>query len=281
MKVNTFIVGAPKAGTTSLHFYLDQHPDVTMSSVKEPDYFSCKEVKELYYRSKVIDTTKGYNSLFEKESKVMGESSVSYLFYENVPKRIFEYNPNAKIIIMLRNPVERAFSHFSMDSRLGLCNVSLFTILSNSSKYKLFFQQFVELGDYVDQIKRYQSHFDSKQIKILFYDDLKSDATDLVSSVFDFLELENIKVDLEIKNQMLSPSNSLVGYLYKSHFARKAMKFIVSDKLVTSIKKYVFRSKNKAKINGEELEFLQQYYSAGIANLEKLTHKDLASWKRK
>ena len=69
MKVNTFIVGAPKAGTTSLHYYLNQHADVSMSSVKEPNFFSSKEVESLFYNSKCIDDSNDYHGLFTKEKR--------------------------------------------------------------------------------------------------------------------------------------------------------------------------------------------------------------------
>ena len=131
MKVNTFIVGAPKAGTSSLHFYLNQHPEICMSSVKEPNFFSAKEVENLYYNSQIVSSTKDYNSLFESDVKIKGESSVSYLYYKEVAKRIYEYNAKAKIIIMLRKPVDRLFSHYLMDKRLGLCSVSLQEIYDN------------------------------------------------------------------------------------------------------------------------------------------------------
>ena len=124
MKVRIFIVGAPKAGTTSLHYYLNEHPEILMSSVKEPDFFLEKEIDDigLYYGTTRIETSDKYHNLFsdKKDEEIFGESSVSYLYYPEVPKRIKEYNTEAKIIIMLRNPVDRAFSHYLMDFKLGL-----------------------------------------------------------------------------------------------------------------------------------------------------------------
>ena len=144
MKVNTFIVGAPKAGTTSLHYYLNQHADVSMSSVKEPNFFSSKEVESLFYNSKCIDDSNDYHGLFSKEKRqIIGEASVSYLYYEKVPNRIHDYNSEAKIIIMLREPVERSFSHYLMDYRLGFCSVKLEDIIANPQIYPQFFQQYI------------------------------------------------------------------------------------------------------------------------------------------
>ena len=140
MKVNTFIVGAPKAGTTSLHFYLQQHPDVCMSEIKEPNYFTAQEVVKLYYDVSPVNSEDWYHSIFTKPTrKVIGEGSVSYLFYPEVAQKIYNYNPEARILIILRNPVQRAFSHYLMDFRLGLCNISLEEILDKPSKYPHFY----------------------------------------------------------------------------------------------------------------------------------------------
>ena len=104
MKVDFFIVGAPKSGTTSLYHYLNQHSDINMSIVKEPNYFSAEELKrqDLYYKAKIISVIDEYNNLFErkKNNQLLGEASVSYLFYSDVAGKIKSYNPDAEIIIL-------------------------------------------------------------------------------------------------------------------------------------------------------------------------------------
>ena len=96
MKVDFFIVGAPKAGTTSLYHYLNEHLEVEMSSQKEPDYFSDDALQEqgMYYGKNRIDTLDKYNNLFvNPQAKLRGEGSVSYFFYDDVPNKIKKYNP--------------------------------------------------------------------------------------------------------------------------------------------------------------------------------------------
>ncbi len=280
MKVNTFIVGAPKAGTTSLHFYLNQHPKICMSSVKEPNFFSAKEVENLYYGSEIINSSKDYNSLFDFNCKINGDASVSYLYYPQVAKRIYEYNNDAKIIIMLRNPTQRLYSHYLMDKRLGYCSISLQEIYNNRDKYPLFFQQFFSLGNYSHQIKNYEEFFDKSQILILLYDDLKSDTESLVNSVFSFLKVEKINIDLQIKNQMLTPSNALLSRLYKYKFSRKLSHLLFSDFLKNKIKKSFFISKTKQELAESELKMVSNYYEDEISNLEILINTDLSSWKK-
>lgn len=280
MKVNTFIVGAPKAGTSSLHFYLNQHPQVCMSSVKEPNFFSAKEVENLYYNSDIVSSTKDYNSLFESDLKIKGESSVSYLYYHQVARRIYEYNNDAKIIIMLRNPTFRLFSHYLMDKRLGFCSVSLQEIYDNRGTHSLFFQQFFSLGNYSEQIKKYQEVFDKSQILILLYDDLKLDTKLVVERVFSFLNVEKKDVDLQVKNQMLVPTNGLLSVIYKFRFIRKFLRFLFPSQLIKSIKKTFFNSKNIDKLSPSELKMISNYYEDEISNLELLINYDLSSWKK-
>ena len=135
MKVDFFIVGAPKAGTTSLYHYLNEHPQVEMSLQKEPDYFSEAAIQEqgIYYGKNRIDTEEKYNTLFNTQKKdvIFGEGSVSYLFYPTVAQDIKAYNSMAKIIIMLRNPIDRAFSHYLMDFRLGLLSDRFKDVFNN------------------------------------------------------------------------------------------------------------------------------------------------------
>ena len=94
MKVDFFIVGAPKAGTTSLYHYLNEHLEIEMSSQKEPNYFSDEALKRqgMYYRKNRIDNLEKYHDLFtNKAVKLRGEASVSYLFYDDVPQKIKDY----------------------------------------------------------------------------------------------------------------------------------------------------------------------------------------------
>ena len=112
---NLFIVGAMKSGTTSLYEYLNVIPRIYMSPIKEPKYFHMKGYgKEV--NVKRISDKKNYLNLFEKVNteKIIGEASPDYLFDPNSPRLIHKKVPNANIIICLRDPVERTFSHYLM-----------------------------------------------------------------------------------------------------------------------------------------------------------------------
>ena len=149
-----FIVGAPKAGTTSLYHYLEEHPEVYMSPIKETNFFSSKQMQEqeLYYDATPIQSKNQYLELFKdvSQEKQVGEASVSYLYYTGVAKKILEFNPKAKIVIMLRNPVERAFSHYLMDKRLGYLHLLLW-MLYKSQKNFIALSTICALGNYFHQ----------------------------------------------------------------------------------------------------------------------------------
>ena len=279
MKVNTFIVGAPKAGTTSLHFYLQQHPDVCMSEIKEPNYFTAQEVVKLYYDVSPVNSEDWYHSIFTKPTrKVIGEGSVSYLFYPEVAQKIYEYNPEARIIIVLRNPVQRAFSHYLMDFRLGLCNISLEEILDKPSKYPHFYLQFVELGMYHQQINRYIDVFGHEQVKVMFYDDLRKDTNLFVDQVFSFLALKSVDVNMVVKNKFKQPSSTIIAKLYQFKWLRSYLNILFSKELLLKIKSVLFNDSKKPHLDPSTKRKLSEIYKKDIAELSKLLSKDLSSW---
>jgi hypothetical protein len=286
MKVDFFIVGAPKAGTTSLYKYLNQHQDVVMSSVKEPNYFSKEELEsqDLYYASKNITDEKDYHSLFQAngEKKKLGEASVSYLFYPKVSKRIFTYNKDAKIIIILRNPVDRAYSHYKMDFRLGFVKRDFEDlVLNNNQEGSLFYQQYIDLGLYYQQVKSYIDEFGSSNVCVMFYEDLKKDRATFVNNIFSFLNLKsdsNINFNLKYNKSKL-PSNNFMRYLYSISLVRKTASFLFNERLINFINKNFFRESNQ-EIESKVRHKLNQVFLNDIFMLEKLLNKDLSSWRK-
>src|SRR5215469_4673603 len=118
-----FIIGAANSGTTSLYGWLKQHPEIFMPALKEPHYFSQirPSYEQRYLRTYVTDS-RAYLKLFCRGacSRAIGEASPSYLFDREAPLRIRSVVPHAKIIVLLRDPLERAQSHYLMDVREGV-----------------------------------------------------------------------------------------------------------------------------------------------------------------
>ena len=279
MKVNTFLVGAPKAGTTSLYFYLQQHPDVCMSKIKEPNYFTAQQVVNMYYDVIPVNSEDWYHSIFaEPNRRVIGECSVSYLFYPEVAEKIYDYNPESKILIILRNPVQRAFSHYLMDCRLGLCDISFEEILNNPSKYPHFYQQFISLGMYHQQIKRYIDIFGQNQVKVMFYDDLKTDTNLFINQIFSFLNLTSINVNIVVKNKFKQPSSKVVAKLYQFKWLRSYLNSLFPKEILLMIKSVLFKDSKKPTLDPTIKRKLSQIYKKDLAELSKLLSKDLSAW---
>ena len=231
---NFFIVGAPKCGTTALFRFLEHHPQVFLSDPKEVNFFSKKELEEqnLYYQDFKPKNEKEYLNLFknaEKQHKIIGEASVSYLYYPDVAKRIYSFNPDSKIVILLREPVSRAWSHYLMDKRLGLVKKELMEIFkSKESIDSLNFQQYFLLGNYSIQIERYIRFFGKGNVKIFFSDDLKNNTDNVVAELYQFLGIKYYQIAEETShNSYKEPKGVLIQKLYSTSFLRKNIKRLI------------------------------------------------------
>jgi len=183
---NLFIIGAMKCGTSSLHRYLDLHPQISMSTNKEPHFF-----ERLWFpddNEKWNENLQWYMSLFDKK-QIRGESSTGYTMYPDRPdiaKRIHSMTPDAKFIYIVRNPIERIISHFLHYSNKGYINhnsVERF-LLSPNQNYPLF------ICHYAMQLQQYLKYFSYDQILVLNSDDLKFKRLKTIKKVFNFLEVD-------------------------------------------------------------------------------------------
>ena len=285
-KVDFFIVGAAKAGTTSLYSYLNKHPEIEMSTIKEPDYFSNEfiEQQSLYYKKESIKSLNKYHSLYsDTKNLIRGEASVSYLFYEKVPKKIFKYNSRSKVIIMLRNPSDRAYSHYLMDKRLGFVRESFENIVHKKSTHKnsaLFYQQYIELGQYAFQIKNYFDVYSKKNILIIDYDDFIYKSSEVMNKVCVFLNVENRSFSNtnKVYNKYTNPSNKLVKVLYTFRFLREFIGNFFSESLKIKIQALFFTDEKKPTLNSEIQIFLKEYYKVELEKLSKLLNQNYSKW---
>lgn len=198
-----FVVGAARCGTTSLHFALAEHPYIYMSAIKEPNYFAHdKAVLDLRHPDnsmisrKSIFTQQEYLQLFEAAPeyvKYVGESSPLYLPSPGAARRIKDFSPDAKIICLLRNPVDRAISHFTRFLQIeGYRPGEISPILSRGVPTHLsdWWDYFVRLGMYSHQLKRYLLQFTEDSVYVGFYDVLAQKPEVLSRQLAEFLELE-------------------------------------------------------------------------------------------
>lgn len=206
---NFFIVGKPKAGTTALHYLLAQHPDIFMSSFKEPHHFHLEHVQAGMERNRGMsglaykDRDK-YLELFQDATneKVVGESSTGYLYSKSAAREIAKFNPDAKILMVLREPVDFMHSFHSQLLRSANENEPDFRTalkLEESRKqgqnipFTATYPEnllYVDQALYADQVKRYFEVFDSKNIKVVIYEDLRADNLQIYREILEFLEVD-------------------------------------------------------------------------------------------
>jgi hypothetical protein len=278
---NFFVVGAPKAGTSSLYQYLSQHPSVFVPEIKEPHHFSYPEVADTYYKAAFIDGRSEYKQLYSraKETQWAGDFSPSYLHSTEAAGRIFAFNPNARIIILLRNPTDRAISHYLMDVRLGIQKKPMLSSIGGSEANRLYRKEYLEVGLYSQQVQRYLDLFPAEQVLLMNYDELASNASCFVVRVLDFLGLEATQeIDTDEKfNTFRLPRSALLGSLYNSSLKRKLRK-IVPSAWKTYVRDLIF-SGNRPAMQKERRE-LVTIFEADVCALELLAGWDLADWKR-
>lgn len=188
---NLFIVGAMKSGTTSLHNYLNKHRQIFMSDMKEPGYF----VEEINWNK----GERWYLSLFDNariQHRYCGESSTDYTklpIYQGVPERIKAFNPQAKIIFIMRDPFARIVSHYWFAVRhiyTGGLRQDFYTACTKDPR-------FISFSNYPMQIRPYLKLFGKMQVKLVLFEDLLREPQALVREILEWLELES-EVDDDI-----------------------------------------------------------------------------------
>ena len=287
MKTNLFIVGAAKSATTSFHDYLSQHPQINMSSIKEPNFFSKEEVcnDNLYYKgAPLVKNADEYESLFvnEYKFKVRGESSVSYLFYPNVAKRLKEYNEKSKILIFLRNPVQRAFSHYLMDYTAGYFNISFSELIKKPKLNIKAYQQTILQSFYFDQVNRYLEVFGERNVKIIILEEIENKTNSVMKDIEDFLCIDNYNAYSFVKKNRFSYSNSkLINFFYRSHFTKNLLRKFINKNDISNLKS-IFLKASKPMITVDSKVFLENLFLEDVKNLSDLLKKDLnLIWKLK
>jgi hypothetical protein len=290
---NLLIVGAAKCGTTSLHNYLKQHPDIFMTEHKEPHFLINSEIgKDRVH--KAVNTLEEYEEMFKTEGKYKykGESSVMYLaFPEFSIKNIKKYlDPDVKIIIMLRNPIERAFAGYLHNLRYNPSEDLSFEDAFDKSEER-YHQvgdmtpdtRYLHVGNYHYQVESFMTMFNDN-VLVIMYDDYINDIDLCLSNVFDFLDIDKIFVDT-LRKHMVG------GWIFKSKFLRNL--FIPKNNFKSLIKSFLPNNKIRKALKHKMMNIsivetpciseemhkkLIEYYRKDINSLSKLLNKELNHW---
>jgi len=208
-KPNFFIVGSRKCGTTALYNYLKLHPDIFLPELKEPKYFG----KDLPFKKTRWDNSpKKYLQLFKNADnrKMIGEASTSYLYSKSAAYEIKKFSPDAKIIIMLRNPVDQIYASHAGMYYLGIENIANFKkALASEKKRELLSKKNKNLrillyrhnALYYQQVKRFIDLFEYKNVHFVKFDEFVKNTEKVYKSTLKFLQVdETYKIDLEKVN---------------------------------------------------------------------------------
>jgi hypothetical protein len=309
---NFFVIGAAKCGTTTLYDFLEQHPDVYMSPIKEPHHFSKDIVMENfsteykhYLKTRNVNLNEylqsdlsrkiwewyisdynQYLQLFKNvnSEKAIGEISNGYLFSEVAAKEIYATYPNAKIIMILRNPVERAYSHYLANVRDGRTTLGFRDeIIDDEKKTRkgwCISHCYVEMGMYHDQIKRFIDVFPSSQIKIYLNDDLKKSASVVGKDLLSFLQVNlNATIDYSKKQNeaRLPKSAGIIKLITQTGLKRKIFRAL-PKKMQEKVKPLFFKEGNIPKISKEDHQWLLEKYKSDIEKTQNLIGRDLSDW---
>jgi hypothetical protein len=309
---NFFIVGAPKAATTFLYACLDQHPQIYMCPIKEPNFFASemrpehfseaerprviREARELqtYLRGEMREKRFGgfvtswddYLKLFANVSDeiAIGEASPCYLWSQTAARHIASRVPHARIIINLRNPLDRAFSQYLHMLTVGFTSRSfrqeIEAALRPGDKHYALERSLLEFGNYSSQIKRYREAFPRSQIHISFYEDLQRSPTALVEGLLTFLGVDpamTVDVSQRQHEPRISRLNGVVYFLKKwrvwSH-----LRNLLPKPLGPRLRSVLMRSRTSLVMSPADHAILADYYRDDIRELGKVLDRDLTSW---
>jgi len=272
---NLFIVGAPKAGTTSLYHYLKEIPGIFMSPNKEPNYFSVIASPETEYSHPIRDKNE-YLKLFKdsKSEHFLGEATALYLLDPEAPKLIHEVSPDAKIIISLRDPIDRAESHYLMYTRYGRTKRSFHEELFHELEHGVdLVNPFVRLeaGLYFEQVKRYIDTFGCEKVKVIIFEEFVKNPKKTVQEILDFLKinhsLENFKGEKHHSHSVIRGPLSR-KFLESRTISKIAKKVLSSDSRI-NLREKILKTKSKPKMAEKDVDVLRKYYFDDVKKLQE------------
>ena len=284
---NFFLVGAAKAGTTSIYTYLSQHPKVFFPAIKEPHFFTqVRPARQQRFLIEAITKRSAYLRLYVHATSysVIGDASPSYLWHPEVPQRIRAEVPEAKIAVVLRDPVERAYSHYLMDYREGVQSKSFYqALLDDMNRHEkgwgisyLYF----ELGLYAEQLQRYLETFKPERVKVLMFDDFRRDAMAVLREIAGFLGLDPnplAHVDTSQKyNSYAAPRNQYLRRVAGAKFSRMLGQTLMPRRLGAFIFERIFlKQASKPLLDPHARDLLCSLYDPELDKLEKLLGRRL------
>jgi len=280
---NFFIVGTMRAGTTSLYEYLNRSPGVFMSKEKEPRYFS-----GVFEKRPRIENKSEYLKLFQDSagSTAIGEATTSYLLDPEAPENIYSALPHARIIIMLRNPRDRAFSHWHFNTvrgqiagkneTLSFRNAIEAELADQSQKFFGISRLYIEQGYYAKQVARYFDRFPRNQVKVIIFEDFIKNTNPVTQDALSFLHIEPHDISI---GQVYNAAQSFARRETRGNLAARVLHSktirafgrVIPTPIRSSVKRKVLeRKKANPRMRPGDRKFLDDLYRDDISKLEKI-----------
>ena len=296
MEVNAFLVGASKCGTSTLVDLMSVHEEISVCGIKEPNYFS-DDLPEDVFSRRHAKNVEQYHDLWaggNEKTVVKIEASVGYFYSKVAAMKIKEYNPSSKIIIILRNPVDRLRSAHGHRLNSGNEDVSgVLEALSLDSKRKTGaslprgcanFRPYREMMDYPKQIKRFLECFDREMVHIMLMEDLIEERERSICDLWDFLEVKDIGtyevphsnksniVRSRMASSLMAPNSFLVRFFYVP-----LRKFRVFSWLGRKIRELNLKEGSPPKLSESERIFLASEFREMAEETSRITGIDVMS----
>ncbi len=300
-----FLIGAAKAGTTSIANWMNENPGIALSRIKEPNYFS-KEIDEkkfsLGFKSMLkslpigywtqgdlefihqgfIKDAKHYKRLFEhaSEGQKLAECSTSYLWSTKAPAEVKRASPNAKVSIVIRNPVDRAWSHYRMARKYGLVSGTFLQELEKDFLAVSVWgksENFYHLSCYSKSIERWMEFFGSNQLKIEIYEIFFSEPQTSWDKICQFWKVETSILPTMLKaHEGQDPKFPRINqFIFRSNLI--FFKTFFSKKLIARAKNYLFK-RDPDILSPAIREKAMNYFLDDIRELETLLGRSLSLW---
>lgn len=269
-----FIVGAPRCGTTSLYEYLRKTNGIFMSKIKEPNYFSRKIIPDDYMFPPIREETT-YLELFKKATnlQLIGESTPTYLEDPDAHSLIHDVNPNSKIIIMIREPIERTFSHYLYFQSMGIEKRIFDEVIKDNEAGKDLKtgKNYLNSSLYFYPLKRYFDLFGRNNVMVIIFDDLKNNTKKIFQDVLNFLGVSaEFPSDIDIiYNKYSLARGDFSKKILQSKIVTKLARKLISPSIRINVREKIITktADSKPTLNQNEEFRLKQIFSDDVKSL--------------
>lgn len=293
---NFLIIGAQKAGTTSLYHYLNEHPQIYMSPVKEPGFFAFEGDKPRFcgpgderLTNRIVTDIDAYLRLFDKTTDeiAIGEATTLYLQNLEAAKRIKKYIPNVKLIIILRHPVDRAYSAFMHLKRDSLEEIEDFqqALLVEEKRIKDnwgFLWRYKSMSLYSDALQTYFSHFDLQQIRVYLYEEFNYNPRQILKDIFSFLNVDNQffpDVLARYNTSGIPKNKALYNFMSKENRIKTGLKHLIPQQVKTQVVDYVKKNNRiKQSLDLQKRKEITKIFKTDLIKTQTILHRDLSPW---